>query len=84
MKKPTEIITREFKLNRCGGRAVKKYSYVFTLCEKGGHTVQAIRAEHYVNRDDARKEVVRQFPGWNIKSISRLYDDDFSEEGSGL
>ena len=84
MKKPTEIVVHAWKENGCMGRAVKKYSYVFTLCEKGGSTVQAIRAEHYTNKVDARKEVARQFPGWNIKSISKLYDDDFSEEGSGL
>ena len=77
MKNPVESWTHELKPNGLQGKSIRKYSYVVTLCEKDGHNVQAVRIEFYLNKIDVHKAVEKQYPDWNIKTINRLYDEDF-------
>lgn len=77
MKKPVETWTHEQQGIGCKYKSVRRYSYVVTLCEKDGHQVQAVRIEFYLNKIDVHKAVEKQYPDWNIKTINRLYDEDF-------
>lgn len=79
MKKPTEQLRAEVKRNGNFGRTVKYYSYVVTLCEIDGERVQAVRIEYFMNKFEARKYIDANFPGWKVKTINRLYDEDFNE-----
>lgn len=78
--RPVEITMHELKPNGLYGRMIKKASYVVTLCRIGGDDVMAVRMEYYQNKFDVRKEIDKQYPDWKVKSISKLYEDDFAEE----
>ena len=79
MIKPTEEIYREMKANGNLGRTVRRFSYVVVLCDKGGSTVAARRFDYYRNKEEVHEAVRELYPELNIKSISRLYDADFTE-----
>lgn len=52
--------------------------YVVTLTQKNGVKVKAVK----VNADrktDVMKIVDRKYPNWRVKSILRLYPEDFEE-----
>lgn len=77
MIKPTTEITWPVKANGCFGRKMECYSYAVLLCQKDGPEVKAVRMDYYRNGFDARKAAASENPGWNIKAIHKLYDDDF-------
>lgn len=79
MKKPTESWMREVKANGCMGRTIKKYSYVVTMCKKGEAEVMAVRMDYFQNKLDVHKAIEEQYPGWKIKTISKLYEEDFDD-----
>ena len=80
MTKPTVIIDHEIKADGTFGRTIKKFSYVVTLCEIGDDDVAAIRMDYFRNKTDVYKEVEKRFPGWIIKAVNKLYDEDFKGE----
>lgn len=54
-------------------------SYVVLLTEIGGDSVAAIRYDNYTNKHELMKYVWEQLPDWKIKTVLKLYDDDFQE-----
>ena len=60
-------------------KTVKLYSYVVTLTKINDDEVMAIRYDSFANKSDVWLEVVNDWPGWKIKNILKLYDDDFKE-----
>lgn len=58
-------------------KKIKLYSYVITLTEQDGSEVKAIRADGFQNKHDVYIACIEQWPGWNIKTISKLYETDF-------
>lgn len=56
-----------------------KNDYVVTLCEVNGKEVKAIRADGFQNKTDVFYAILDQLPGWNVKGIQRLYEEDFRE-----
>lgn len=78
--RPVMINKHERLDNGLYGHMVKKCSYVATLCRIGGDDVMAVRMEYYQNKFDVRKEIDRQYPDWKVKTISKLYEEDFEEE----
>ena len=79
MRKPTIEQTYTVKPNGNFGRTLQRYSYVATLCEIEGERVQAVRLEYFSNKGEVRKYIDIEFPGWKVKTINRLYDEDFKE-----
>ena len=79
MKRPTEQFYRELKDNGLYGRTIKLNSYVVTLCQKGGDQVKAVRMEYFQNKTDVYKALAEQYPGWRMKAINRLYEEDFDD-----
>ena len=80
MTKPTESLTREVKPNGLFGKTIRKYSYVVTLCEIDGDDVAAVRMDYFQNKTDVHDAVRKKFKGWKIKTINKLYDEDFQED----
>lgn len=72
--KPTTQIKRE------GNRRFKTFSYVVTLCQIGGDDVKAVRLDGHTSKFDLDDEVAKNYPGWKIKSILKLYKSDFEED----
>lgn len=54
-------------------------SYVVVMTEIGGDRVLAIRYDEYLNKEEVMKYVWEQLPGWKIKTVLKLFDDDFQE-----
>lgn len=79
MRQPTESLCRIVKDNGSFGKTVRKYSYVVTLCKVDSYEVCAVRIEYYANKEEVHKAIKDQYPGWKVKTISRLYDEDFME-----
>ena len=76
MRKPTEQI--DITVTAKGStKKVKLFSYVITLTEQDGSEVKAIRADGFQNKHDVYIACIEQWPGWNIKTISKLYETDF-------
>jgi len=74
MTKPTVSTERNAE-----GKLVKLNSYVVTLCEIDGDDVAAVRMDYYQNKEEVHKAVREKFKGWKIKTINKLYDEDFVE-----
>jgi hypothetical protein len=36
--------------------------------------------DYYQNKEEVHKAVRKKFKGWKIKTINKLYDEDFVEE----
>ena len=64
--------TMSYEIN--GRRTIKLYSYAVLLTEKGGSEVKAMRFDGYERKTDVYKDIP---DGWNLKSIHKLYDEDF-------
>lgn len=80
MRRPCETIEVVQKENGTF-RSVKHYSYVALLTEVEGDQVQAVRYDGYTSKEDGLiPEIQREYPGWNIKGIWKLYDNDFREK----
>ena len=62
-----------------GRRTIKLYSYVVLLTEKGGSEVKAVRYDGFERKTDVMKEVDTDYPEWRLKSIHKLYEEDFQE-----
>ena len=77
MIKPTTEITYRVKANGNFGRKMEGHSYVAVLCQQDGEEVKAARMDYYVNQFDARKAAIEMYPGYNVKFMHRLYDEDF-------
>ena len=76
MRKPTEQF--DITVTAKGStKKIKLYSYVITLTEQDGSEVKAIRADGFQNKEDVYAACLDQWPGWNIKTISKLYETDF-------
>lgn len=75
MTKPTVSIERNAE-----GKLVKLNSYVVTLCEIDGDDVAAVRMDYFQNKEEVHKVVKEKFKGWKVKTINKLYDEDFVEE----
>ena len=68
MRKPTMTLDTD------GRRMKKLYSYAVLLTEKDGSEVKAMRFDGY----ECKTDVMHEIPdGWNLKSIHKLYDEDF-------
>lgn len=78
IKEPVESSETYVKDNGCLGTRVL-HSYVVVLTEKDGANVKAIRihTQHKKGQEEMTKQIKLGFPDWNIKSITRLYEDDF-------
>ena len=78
IKEPVETSETYVKDNGCLGTRVL-HSYVVVLTEKDGANVKAIRihTQHKKGQEEMIKQIALGFPDWNIKSITRLYEDDF-------
>ncbi len=80
MRRPCETIEVVQKENGTY-RSVKHYSYVALLTEVDGDQVKAVRYDGYTSKEDGLiPEIEREYPGWNIKGIWKLYDNDFREK----
>ena len=75
MTKPTVSIERD-----ANNKLIKLNSYVVTLCEIDGDDVAAVRMDYFQNKGDVHKAVEEKFKGWKIKTINKLYDEDFADE----
>ena len=75
MKKPTVSIERD-----ANNKLIKLNSYVVTLCEIDDDDVAAIRMDYYQNKEEVSRAVKEKFKGWKIKTINKLYDEDFQED----
>lgn len=75
MTKPTVSVERDAK-----GKLIKLNSYVVTLCEIDDDDVAAIRMDYYQNKEKVSRAVKEKFKGWKIKTINKLYDEDFQED----
>lgn len=79
MRRPCETIETIQKENG-GFKSVKHFSYVATLTEINGDQVKAVRYDGYTSKYDGLiNEIESDWPGWKIKNILKLYDDDFKE-----
>lgn len=78
IKEPIESSETYVKDNGCLGTRVL-HSYVVVLTEKDGANVKAIRihTQHKKGQEKMTRQIELGFPDWNIKSITRLYEDDF-------
>ena len=76
--RPTEQTGISYSARGKAQRA-KIYSFVATLCEIGGDEVKAIRYDGCKTWVDAFAQAVDDMPGWKVKSVERLFDDDFEE-----
>ena len=79
MKKPTETCNTII-LKNGRKKTVHLNSYAVLLCRKGDQDVKGIRCEYFQNKTDVYKAVANEWPGWNIKGIWRLCDEDFKED----
>ena len=75
MIKPTVSIERD-----ANNKLIKLNSYVVTLCEIDDDDVAAIRMDYYQNKEEVSRAVKEKFKGWKIKTINKLYDEDFQED----
>ena len=75
---PTEQIDMVMGANGRLKRA-KLHSYAVLLCEQNGSEVAAIRVDCAENKEDVYTAILGNHPGWNIKGIYRLNDQDFDE-----
>ena len=71
MRTPTTSFLKD------GNKTIKLNSYVVTLCKQDGSEVMAVRMEYYQNKVDVHHACLDQYPEWNVKTIGRLYDEDF-------
>lgn len=77
MRIPTEVEEIFTKPNGALGRRVL-HSYVVLLTESGGSEVKAIRLDNMaIRKDEIVRKIYKEYPGWNIKGVWRLYEDDF-------
>lgn len=79
MKTPTEGFRQAFKENGCKGPLIRTHSYVAVICEIDGDQVHAVRYDGYERKTDVYKAVTDDYPGWKMKLVNRLYDEDFTE-----
>ena len=77
MRRPCETVEMIQKENG-NFKSVKHYSYVALLTEIDGDQVKAVRYDGYTSKcNGLANEVENDHPGWKIKGIWKLYDDDF-------
>lgn len=78
------------QLRTDGRKTVKLHSYVAILCRKrSGKELQesqdpdviAVRVDHAERKTDVMKMIWNELPMYNIKSVLKLYDDDFTRGG---
>lgn len=77
MRRPCEVHEREIKPNGLIGKMIKKYSYTAVLCEIEGDRVMAVRLDGCERKTDIHKAIDKEYPGWKVKAVHKLYDDDF-------
>lgn len=77
MRRPCETIEVVQKENGTY-RSVKHYSYVMLLTKIDDDEVMAVRYDGYTNKEELVNAV--DHPGWNLKGILKLYDNDFREQ----
>ena len=78
IKEPTQ--TEEIYIDEKGKTKKIVYSsYVVVLTEKDGANVKAVRIHTTAKKGQSEMidQIEAQWPDWNIKSITRLYEDDF-------
>lgn len=56
------------------------YNYAALLCKKGGAEVRSAVFNGYNNKAEVYRDAGRQYPDWNVKTIVRLYYEDFANE----
>ena len=54
--------------------------YVVVLCQQGSREVMSRIYYGYCNKVDVMNACRKEFPGWNIKGVWKLYDEDFAKE----
>ena len=80
MPRPTVLYERKMKENGHLGPITKTYSYVVTLCEIGGSEVRAIRVDGAERKADVSALTKKMYPDWKVKTVNRLYDEDFEND----
>lgn len=55
-------------------------NYVAILCQKGGVDVRLARVDQQKSRNDVYPILKKLYPDWNIKSVQRLYYEDFAKD----
>ena len=77
-----EMIPCSVKLKE-GKRTKDAHSYVATMTQIGGSIVTAVRLDWYTSKydRDIRAAIEEIYPPdvWKLKSLQRLYDEDFEE-----
>lgn len=78
IKEPVETSETYVKDNGNLGTRVF-HSYVVVLTEKDGANVKAVRihTQYKKGQSEMMDQIEMGYPEWNIKSITRLYEDDF-------
>ena len=78
MRRPCEVNKTITKDNGCM-KTIKTFSYVALLTQVNGDEVKAVRYDGYKSKYDLLDIVKNDHPGWNLKGVWKLYDDDFRE-----
>ena len=75
MKTPIMRIKEEPKKRGKGTKKTELYSYVVTYIREGEE--MAIRFDGYPSRNDKAFQIGIERPGWRVKSIRKLYEEDY-------
>lgn len=75
MKTPIKRIMEVPKLRGKGAKKITLYSYVVTYLRPGEE--MAIRYDGYPSRNDKGFQLGIVRDGWRIKSIRKLYEEDY-------
>ena len=74
------------QLRTDGRKTVKLHSYVAIMCRKMNlpeleaskeEDLIAVRIDGMERKTDVMNKLWEELPDWNIKSVQRLYDEDF-------
>lgn len=53
------------------------YDYIAILCKKGGDDIMTVRVNQKTDKQQVYAVVEQTYPDWNVKSVQRLYYEDF-------
>lgn len=53
--------------------------YVAVLCRIGSKDEVMAVVDTGRNKEDIAKQIEKEYPGWKVKLINKLYDEDFEE-----
>lgn len=76
------VPVQSFKTVSKDGRlkTIRTNSYVALLCRRNGSSVMAVRYDGYTSKYDLPKVIKGEWPGWKLKGVYKLYEEDFLEK----